>query len=222
MVGGRPSDHEGRAIVLERKDDELVTAFENSVGLPAALSRDGKTLLASGPDGGFLLVTASGGHPVAGAGTHKPGQAKLVFSGDRAAIVDLGKPTVLLSLDAAAPEVQSIPVRNDGDTHLVRATAGGAFLLFEMKYDFEDYGDEIVATSIVGAPGTGADLGIEGLVDPSVAFADEHHAFVVADRKGKDSGVELLTIDLVAKTVQRGPFPLCDRDAMRSEGKCFH
>lgn len=216
-VGGRPSDREGRALVLARSAEALAVAFESSVGAPVALSRDGSTLLATGPDRGMMLVTKRGARPLPGVTTTS---TKLLVSGDRA-FVDGGSSGFVVRLDGQEPSASKVPFAEARGEHVVSATGGGGFLAFETRYDGAR-GTDAITRAFVLDPGGGArdvPLG-EAHERPSVAYADAGRAWVVATRIG--GPVELLDVDLGGARVRRTTtFPLCDRDAMRNEDRCL-
>lgn len=214
VIGGRPSDREGRALVLERGDDAISVAFENSVGLPAALSRDGATLLATGPDGGAMLVTKTGARPLSGV----RGSGSVVVSGDRALLAG-DDDAFVVRLDGTTPATTKVPFTVAKSEHAAFATGGGGFLVFETTYDDARYGEAVARAFILGDDGA-SELTLPAYDDPYVAFADERSAWLVGDRG--EAGVDLVAIDLVDKRVKQTlPFPLCDRAAMQTKERCF-
>ena len=215
VVGGRPSNHEGRALVLHRTDDALSLAFENSVALPAALSRDGATLLATGPDGGAMLVTSTGAHALDG--VHAAEGSEILVSEDRA-LVDGSDASFVVRLDGTEPATSKVAL--GGPEHAAFAVGGGAFLIFETADDEVHYAQALTRAIVVGDDGA-AEVALPGYLDPTVAFADARHAWIVGGH-ANDDGVDLVSLDLAGKSVERTvPFPLCDRAAMQNEGRCF-
>ncbi len=209
-LGGRPSDREGRALVLARAGDTLAPRFENSVGVPAALSLDGSTLLATGPDGAPMLVTERGARAVPGTWGAHP---SVHVSGDRA-LVGSDSGASLVRLDGVEPSASPVAFAADR-ARVVTPTGGGAFLAFELTRDR----DAVTRAFVLGPSGATADIQLGDYQRPTVAYADAKRAWIVGHRGERD--VDILQVDLEgARVVTRTPMPLCDRDAMRKKDRC--
>lgn len=212
LFGGRPSDREGRALVLSRTEDALTVAFANSVALPGALSLDGSTLLATGPNAEAMLVTKSGALPLSGVTSSGP----VVVSGDRA-IVQGQDAATLVSLDRARPNPVRVSTASYGSREAV-ATGASGFLLLETKSSRSSYGRTLTRALAVDASGAISDVTMPEYESPKVAWADGARAYMVGSRA---EVVELVTIDLAGKKVSGAvPFPLCDPAVIRAEGRC--
>lgn len=196
--------------IVEIDRPDLAIVRTDDAGYPAALSTDGTKLVGVRVAGDLAIFTDQGTTAIGGGASEAP-----IVSGDRA-IFD----GVVVRLDApATPKALSgAPPKRD-----VTPAGGGAFVVLDQGYDDVNYGYLLTRAFFVDDDGE-ADLPLDPTYgDPTVAYADRQHAFVVGEHHIAYgvSNVELATVDLATRTVAtRVPFPLCNPDTIRANGSC--
>ena len=215
IVGDDKARMGKRTLVVARRDDQLVVDQDVDAGEPAALSKDGQTLLATSAGGDAALYSRGSIQELSGVHGYD-----VQLSRDRA-LLQTRDGAWFVRLDGTSPAAMLVPHAGSSSSHEAFATGRGGFVFFDSSYSIVTDEHSVARSLALDADGQLHPVVLDPAHSrPSVAYADGTRAYLLVDAKNED--IDVVTLDLASYHISlETPAAFCDLPTVREKNQCL-